>query len=99
MERVLLPMEPVEPRIASFFTSAIFAEVLVLRRGPYPSPAFLHKIFHLLGSKFPITQRADAVRKAAFEEHFKFYDTDADVSITVENAALYLKMTDTMLGD
>ena len=57
------------------------------------------QIFHLSGSKFPITRRADAVRKAAFEKHFKFYDTDADDSITVENAALYLKMTGTMLGD
>ena len=26
MERVLLPMEPVEPRIANFFTSFIFSE-------------------------------------------------------------------------
>jgi len=33
MERVLLPMEPVEPRIASFFTRPIFSEWtgLVLR--------------------------------------------------------------------
>ena len=27
MERVELPMEPVEPRIASFFTKVIFSEV------------------------------------------------------------------------
>ena len=27
MERVLLPMEPVEPRMASFFTRFIFAEM------------------------------------------------------------------------
>jgi hypothetical protein len=39
------------------------------------------------------------VRKAAFEEHLKFDDTDADDSSTVQNAALYLKMTSTMLGD
>ncbi len=45
MERVELPMEPVEPRIASFFTKVIFSECAVfcvafLRVGGegYPSP-------------------------------------------------------------
>ena len=48
MERVLWPMEPVEPRIASLFTSFIFAERCGLVRpnllvGGYPAEAFLHK--------------------------------------------------------
>lgn len=30
MERVLWPMEPVEPRMASFFTSSIFADLRLL---------------------------------------------------------------------
>lgn len=32
MERVLLPMEPVEPRIANFFTGFIFADERLLAR-------------------------------------------------------------------
>ena len=32
MERVLWPMEPVEPRIANFFTEAIFADLRLLAR-------------------------------------------------------------------
>ncbi len=36
MERVLLPMEPVEPRMASFFTSSIFADSKMEARGGTP---------------------------------------------------------------
>ncbi len=36
MERVLWPMEPVEPRIASFFTDAIFADSKMKARGGTP---------------------------------------------------------------
>ncbi len=30
MDRVLVPIDPVEPRIASFFTTTIFAEIQAL---------------------------------------------------------------------
>ena len=36
MERVLLPMEPVEPRMANFFTRAIFADSKTEARGGTP---------------------------------------------------------------
>ena len=36
MERVLWPMEPVEPRIASFFTDAIFADSKMEAKGETP---------------------------------------------------------------
>jgi hypothetical protein len=32
MDRVLWPMEPVEPRIANFFTDSIFADLRLLAR-------------------------------------------------------------------
>ena len=36
MERVLWPMEPVEPRMANFFTEAIFADSKLEARGGTP---------------------------------------------------------------
>ncbi len=47
MERVLWPMEPVEPRIANFFTDVIFADSKTEARGGTP---FLEsaKVFGLL---------------------------------------------------
>ena len=39
MERVLWPMEPVEPRIASFFTFSIFADLKARALG---GPPFLN---------------------------------------------------------
>jgi hypothetical protein len=36
MERVLWPMEPVEPRMAKFFTDAIFADSKMEARGGKP---------------------------------------------------------------
>jgi len=38
MERVLWPMEPVEPRIANFFTDAIFSDSKMKARGGTPFP-------------------------------------------------------------
>ena len=52
MERVLWPMEPVEPRIANFFTKLIFSECesgLVLRHSWFEGTprlgAFMCKVF------------------------------------------------------
>ena len=54
MESVLCPIEPVEPRIANFFTTVIFSECcgLVLRDvfgEGVPTPVIWCKVFYLFG--------------------------------------------------